>query len=122
MDVTDGDGRITMEQQKGQRLTDDVARSYHHHALAGDCDLRPVQNFQNGCRRGWHEARQTEKEIARTAKADAIHILARVQRLGDGALGEMRREWELHKNAIHVGVSVECFDSLPQGLVVNGVW
>src|SRR5579872_7463931 len=107
VDMADGDGGVAMQQEEGERLADDVARADNDGALASERNVRAVENLQHGGAGGGDEAGQLKEEVAGAAQADAVHVFARVNGFGDGALREVGREGKLHEDALHAVVGVQ---------------
>ncbi len=105
--MADGDGGVLVEQQQRDGLAHDVAAPHHDRALAGDGNPVALQHLDDARGRAGARSRQPGHQGADIAGMEAVDVLFG----GDGqqdALGiHLRRQGELHQDAIDIVARVE---------------
>jgi hypothetical protein len=102
-----GHGAIRVEQQLQHRPPDDLAPAEHHRPRAGQRHARLPQQVHDPLRRAGHQGALTGGEQPGVDGVEAVHVLVRADGVHHRLLPNMRREGELHEDAVHRRVFVQ---------------
>ena len=103
----DGDGGVLGEQQLRHRLADDVGAADHHRLHAGERGMHRFRQPHAAERRARHQRRQAARQPPDIERVEAVHVLGRVDGGDDLVCVDLRRQRQLHQDAVDVGVGVE---------------
>ncbi len=98
----DGHRGILGEQQLRHRLADDVGAADHHRLHAGERSVHGLGQHDAAERRARHQARQAAGEPAGIERMESIHVLVRIDGGDDFLRIDLRRQRQLHQDAVHL--------------------
>jgi hypothetical protein len=118
--VARGDGRVGGEQQRRERLADQVRAPDHDGLGAPELDVVAAQQLHHARRCARAQARPPLGQQARGDRGEAVDVLARVDDLRQRGPVDLRRRRELEQDAGNRGIGVELAQQALD-LVVRGV-
>ena len=120
--VGDSHGRVLAHEHERGGLAADIAAPDHDRVATSRCNACLLQYGQDDIGGGGDEAGEAEQEIARVARAEAVHILLRAQDIGDDALPDVRWQRQKEHDAIRVSIIVEGSHLRLQFLLLELEW
>ena len=112
--MADGDGGIGVQQQHGSGLADDVAASDDHGVLPSDGDVATLQNLDDPGGRARHQAGALGRKEADVHGMEAVNIFRGIDRQQDFLRIHLRRQGQLHQDAVNLAAAVQIFDEREQ--------
>ena len=106
--------RVLHQEQLRQRLADDVRPPDHNRLAPGQRSMHVLGEHDAGKRRARHNARQAGREQPRRQRMEAVDVLGRRDGLDHLARVDLRRQRQLHENAVNGRVLVQPLDQLQQ--------
>ena len=123
--MADGHGAVTVQQQHGHRLADDIRAADNDAFLAPGVDLVLVEQLHHACRGAGHEIEIADHDLADVDRMERIDVLPRVDGVDDGLLRDVLRHRHLTQDTRDLGAFVELRDQAEQlllrGLLGQGV-
>jgi hypothetical protein len=110
--VRDGHGAIVLEQQVRHWLADDVGAADHQRALARHVGQDFLDQDQATQRGAGHDGVLAEGQAAGVDGVETIHIFGGIHRCEDFCGVGSSGQWQLHEDAVHLGISVQAAHQL----------
>ena len=112
--VADGHGSIALEEEHGDRNTDNVTTTNDNSILSGDFDVVAVQEFDATLRSARDKHRDTtlHSKLANVQGVETINILFNGDGIQDSFFVNMLRKRQLDQNAVNIGISVQISNNL----------
>ena len=112
-------GTVLTQQQRRHRLADDVGAAEHQRLEAGKIAQAVFKQHQAAERRARHQWRPGSGEAAAPQRpgvdrVEAVHVLGRVDGAEDRRRVDLRRQRQLHQDAVHRRVGVEALQQRQQ--------
>ena len=108
--VTDGDGRVLLDQQERRRHPDDRRAPDDDGVAARDLDPGAAQDLDRGVGGRGQEAVVAEPEQTGVQRVDPVDVLGRIDGVDDRSQPDRRRERHLDDDAIDRRIVVELAD------------
>ncbi len=112
--MADRDGRAGFEQEQRHGLADDVRAADHHRVRALQRNLIGRQHLHHAVRRARAEQRAAGHQRAGVRNVETVDILFRGDRLDDLVAVDVRRQRQLHQNAVDTRIAVQFVDARQQ--------
>ena len=115
--MADGHGGIAillLHHELSHGLTHNVRAAEDDTLLAAGLNAVTLQQRDDAEGRGRDETRQADGHATYVDGVESVHVLAIVDGFDDFLLRDVLGQWELHDEAIHVGVFVELFHLLKE--------
>ncbi|EKD61865.1 MAG: hypothetical protein ACD_54C00063G0003 [uncultured bacterium] len=112
--VRDGDGAAITQQQLRHRFADDIRPPDHNRIQPRQRPMMVAQHHQTTQRRARHHRLLPGAQQADVRDMKAIDILGRINRVDDQFRVQMRRQRQLHQNAMHFRIGVQRFHQRQQ--------
>ena len=112
--MRDGHGRVLGEQKLHQRLADDVGAADHHRIEPAQRRMHRLGELDAADRRTRRQRRQARRQPTGIERMKAIDVLGRIDGGDDARRIDLRRQRQLHQDAVHGGIGVELADKTEQ--------
>src|SRR5207302_1319003 len=112
--MADGDGRVLLQQERRERLADDIGASDHHRASAGERHAGVLDEPHHAGGRARRELRLPGEQSAEVLEAETVDVFCRRDRLEHAPRIDPARQRQLHEDAVHGRVAVQCCDAIEQ--------
>ena len=113
------DAAIGLQQQGRHGLADDVGATHHHGVQAAQVTEGFVQQAHATAGRAGCEDLVALHQPANVFTMKPVHVLDRRNGLDHRLFIDVRRQWQLHQNAVHARVGVEALDQLQHLLLAD---
>src|SRR5438270_817454 len=112
--MADGDRGVLLQEEQRERLADDIGASDHHPASPGKRHAGVLDEPHHGGGRAWRELRLPGDESAEVVEAETVDVFCRRDRLEHAPRIDPARQRQLHEDAVHGRVAVQCCDAIEQ--------
>ena len=105
--MADGDGGALLQQHQRHRLADDVAAAYHYRVLAAKLVANRFEHLHAAVGRAGPEAGHAGHQRAGTGDVKTVHVLGRRDGFDHLLRVDVRRQRQLHQDAVNGRVGVQ---------------
>src|SRR5689334_24120511 len=115
--MTDGHGRIALEQQHRHRFADDLASANDHRVRAGDTNRAAFEYLDYPGRRARHEMRTSLHELSDIDRVKPVDIFRRIDGIKHLLCGPLpHRRWQrrLYQDAVMDATRIQPVDEVQQ--------